>query len=344
MRMTSRSAFRRMRRDEAGAVLAIVAISLLVLLGMLVLTFDLGRAVAIKRQMVNGTDAAALAAAQQCALGRGLPAAQAAAADVLAQNKGGATITSIDAPQCAIGTLASPGAKPVTVTSSVPVSYYFAPIFGFDSGDVVATATAVWGPVERARPIPITVNFDQLQGCQIPQTTPPPNGAIACELTYPKDALTEPRWGALDLTNWNDADAAPCHVPASTLIDQIAGGGWPDPLTINPPPTGQDIGFTPDCLDNGLSFSVWMSMEGKTLTFPVMDIPTSTGQGCTGATSGCQIDTANIVSFITLRVISAVNNGSTVVLQVEWLGPNTQPSGTIGGGPDYGDRTTRLVK
>lgn len=33
----------RLRHDEEGAVLAIVAITLLVLIGMLVLTFDLGR-------------------------------------------------------------------------------------------------------------------------------------------------------------------------------------------------------------------------------------------------------------------------------------------------------------
>ena len=38
----------RLRDEEQGAVLAIVAISLLALLGMLVLTFDLGRGVAIK--------------------------------------------------------------------------------------------------------------------------------------------------------------------------------------------------------------------------------------------------------------------------------------------------------
>ena len=332
---------RRLHRED-GAVVMIVAVCLLVLIGMLALTVDLGRSVAIKRQMVNGTDAAALAAAQTCALGGTLQAARADAAAILQQNKSTAVITSFSAPQC--GALTTGGAKPVEVTTSTPVQYFFAPLLGFDSGSVAATATAVWGPIQRSRPIPITVNFDQLQGCQIPQSTPPPNGSIACELTYPKDALLEPRWGALDLMHWNEADAAPCHVDAATLMGQIEAGGWPEPLPINPPPTGQEIGFTPDCLDNGLSFSVWMSMEGRVLTFPVIDIPTSTGQACTGATAGCQIDTANIVSFITLRVISAVNDGSTVVLQVEWFGPNTTPGGQVGNGPDYGDRTIRLVK
>ena len=60
---------RRLHREESGAVLMIVAIAMLVLVGMLVLTVDLGRMVAVKREMVAGADAAVLAAAQQCALG-----------------------------------------------------------------------------------------------------------------------------------------------------------------------------------------------------------------------------------------------------------------------------------
>lgn len=342
MRVRSRSVGPRIH-DEDGAVLVFVAISLIVLLGMLVLTFDLGRSVAIKRQMVNGTDAAALAAAQECALGHGVGLAEAAAAEMLAANKSEAEVTGVEAPQCEVGTLSS-GAKTVTVNTTTPVSYYFAPIFGMDSGTVDATATAIWGPVDRARPIPVTVNLQQLQGCQIPEITPPPGGAIGCELVYPKDALVEPRWGTLDLSQWNNPDAAPCDVDADTLKGQIEAGGWPETLPLNPGPPGGGFGFTPDCLDNGLSDSVWMSMVGRILTFPVMDIPTSTGQGCTGDTPGCQIDTANIVAYVTLRVVSHVNDGSTIRLQVEWLGPSTKPSGSVGTGPDYGDRTTRLVR
>ena len=51
-------------REERGAVAVIVGLALVVLLGMAALTVDLGRAVAVKRDMVNGADAAALGAAQ----------------------------------------------------------------------------------------------------------------------------------------------------------------------------------------------------------------------------------------------------------------------------------------
>jgi Flp pilus assembly protein TadG len=55
-------------RDEEGATLAIVVISLIGLLGMVVLVVDVGGLLWKRREMVNGSDAAALAAAQTCAV------------------------------------------------------------------------------------------------------------------------------------------------------------------------------------------------------------------------------------------------------------------------------------
>jgi hypothetical protein len=291
--------------------------------------------------MVNGTDAASIAAARECALGHGSVLARAAAVQILRENIPSATISTFTAPQCD-PPLTSPGAKPVTVVANTGVDYFFAPIFGMSSGTVSARAVAVWGPASRAFPVPITVDKNQITGCGIPVNLPPPGGSVPCELTYPKDTLSEPRWGILDLSKWNDPTAAPCHVDASTLKNTIDSGGWSQPLPLNGEPPGTEPTY--DCLDNGLSFSVWADMVGKTLTFPVIDVPTSLGAGCTGEDAGCQIDTANIVSFVTLKVLSAVNDGSTVVLQVEWLGPDTVPDVPIGSGLDYGLRTTRLVE
>ena len=78
MRMTD-GGLPRLHREERGAVLMIVAISLVVLIGMLVLTADLGRMVASRRDFVRASDAASLAAAQQCAEANGEAAALAAA-------------------------------------------------------------------------------------------------------------------------------------------------------------------------------------------------------------------------------------------------------------------------
>src|SRR3990172_6780934 len=350
MRM-SRAAFARFRSEERGAVLMIVALCLLILLGMLVLTVDLGRGVAYKRQLVTGADAAALAAAQQCAMGNGTSAARTAGMDVLAQNVDLGGLGAIfDMPEC--DTPSGLNLKTVTVVASADIDYYFAPILRISSGDVAARAVAVWGAVAEENPIPITVDQVQLNNCGI-FPNDPPAGELGCVLEYPKDTPEEPRWGGLALEFWGDPNAAPCSVSADELRDIIAAGGWSEDLDLN------DKGASPtmDCLDNGLSFSVWAFMEGKTLTFPVIDIQTSTGTikpgnggDCTGAdipelqTAGfdCQIDTANIIAFVVLHVNDVVNDGSTVIVDATF--EITASGGIPGGGVDFGDRGIRLVE
>jgi len=342
----------RIRDDERGAVLMIVALCLLILLGMLVLTVDLGRGVAYKRQLVNGADAAALAAAQQCALGNGSSAARAAGLDVVNRNVdlSGASATFL-MPEC--DNPVDFTENSVTVVATADIDYYFAPIFGISSGDVAARAVAVWGAVGEANPIPITVDEQQLwNNCGIVQGSPPKDER-ECDLTYPKDALQEPRWGVLDLAQWGDPDAAPCQLDANTLKDIIESGGWGDPLPEN--------NF--DCLDNGLSFSVWATMEGRVLTFPVMDILRSTGTvkpgggdvPCTGADipalraagKDCQIDTAYVIGFISLLVNDVINNGSTVEVDTTFLGSTTGNGIPCAPGQDcadFGLRAVRLVE
>ena len=339
--------------EERGAVLMIVALCLLILLGMLVLTVDLGRGVAYKRQLVTGADAAALAAAQECALGNGTATARAEGMEVLESNVdlGGLSAT-FTMPEC--DAPSGLNLKTVTVVASADLDYYFAPILGFDSGDVAARAVAVWGAVANENPIPITVDQVQLNNCGI-FPNDPPDDETGCMLEYPKDTLEEPRWGVLDLEFWGDPEAAPCTVSADELRDIIDAGGWPDDLDLNGDPPG--TAPTMDCLDNGLSFSVWDFMEGKTLTFPVIDIQTSTGTikpgnggDCTGAdipdlqAAGfdCQIDTANVIAFVVLHVNDVINEGSTVVVDATF--EITTGGGIPGGGVDFGDRAIRLVE
>lgn len=164
MRVITRLGLRRLRDGERGAVLMIVAVSLLVLLGMLVLVFDLGRSVAIRRSMVSASDSAAIAAAQQCAMRNGTSAASAAAADLVVSNEPGATVASFSAPECDAPQTIGP--KFVTVQSTVTVDYYFAQIFGFDSGPVSTQAVAEYGPVMSVlSPVPIRISESGLATC-----------------------------------------------------------------------------------------------------------------------------------------------------------------------------------
>ena len=342
---------RRLHREESGAVLMIVAITMLVLVGMLVLTVDLGRMVAVKREMVAGTDAAVLAAAQQCALGNSESEARTAAEEVLAENESAAAIrpSGFQAPDCNGSKVNEP--KFVTVETTVDVDYYFAGIFGFDSGPVVARAVAEWGPLASAFGSPVTVDYDQLNGCGITPDDPPDAEIDDCALEYPKDSLQEPRWGVLDLDNWGDPDAAPCSVSASESSGIITNGG------------SFELKETPayDCIDNGLSDSVWEMLEDKTLYFPVLDLDQSTGlvkpssaplgdTDCTGAQIDdlraqgydCQIDTAYIVGWIQLVVTDVSKHGPDITVTVDYEG-FTSGGGLPGTGFDFGAHAVRLV-
>jgi Flp pilus assembly protein TadG len=133
----------RLQSDEGGAVLLIVAFTLIAMLGMLVLTFDLGHSVTTRRTLVQAADAASLAAAQAC--GKGLDPE--AAADTLAsENLAGfpaasglsGGVTSISG-VCQVG-----GNGSVTVRYTTSVSYFFAPIFGVNQGSVSSAAAASW--------------------------------------------------------------------------------------------------------------------------------------------------------------------------------------------------------
>ena len=352
MRVTRQ--IRRVHEDESGVVLMIVAVTLLVLLGMLVLTVDLGRAVAVKREMVAGTDAAVLAAAQQCATGNSYSSANAAADAVLAENKSGATVVGdIDAPNCG-GDPSEEESQFVTAETTVEVDYFFAGIFGFESGPVVARAVAEWGVLEAAFGAPITVDLVQLGNCGISPPDNPPDEDIDCVLEYPKDTLTEPRWGVLDLDEWGDPDAAPCSVPASESIDIITNGGN---FELLPTPAY-------DCMDNGLSDAVWESLEGHTLIFPVLNLDMSTGtvkpnrpplggDDCTGADIpslkaqgfDCQIDTAYITGWIELLVTDVSKHGPDISVSVTYQGLTTGGGTPCADPPcaDFGVRAVRLV-
>jgi Flp pilus assembly protein TadG len=159
----------RLRDEEQGAVLAMVAISLIVLLGMLVLTFDLGHGVALKRNMVNAADAGALAAARECGLANGEASAMAAASQLVADNNGAATVTGfqIDPDPAVCSGAGNPdpdGQNTVTVTVAVPQEYFFAQIFGFDGGTVVASATAEW-TLQLSGPAPLKLEALKVEEC-----------------------------------------------------------------------------------------------------------------------------------------------------------------------------------
>jgi Flp pilus assembly protein TadG len=262
--------------EDRGAVAVMVALMLVVLLGMLALVIDLGRAVGIRREMVNAADAAALAAAQQCALNMGPAAATAAANETATLNDpaAGPVAIAID-PECVPGAVSSTDPKTVTVTYSRTVDYFVAPILGFDSGTVTTSATAIWGAATRAAPIPLRINLSSLAECGIDVGEAP--AGQTCYLGYanndPYEAANDWGWlyfGGQDGRGWNTTSCSSQAGGSNDPIGFIQGQPFFNAQLNDPPPTYV-------CSYSGNAQNVVGALQGRVgdvLTFPVVDATT----------------------------------------------------------------------
>jgi Flp pilus assembly protein TadG len=257
-----------MKREE-GVVAIIVAICLVVLMGAVALTVDVGGLLYRHREMVNGADAAALAAAIECAEGNGLGAATAAANHQFEGNSPGskttgyALTTIVASPACG-GTA---GHITVNYTSQQP--FYFAPVLGLpDHKAVTSEATASWGP---AGPFPIAVNLgppDAFKTCSI-NALP----GTDCYYLFDNNQNGNGDFGFLNLAQWGWPSDQGCNGAggANLLSGEITG-------TVG---YSQYVFNIPDhvCQISGLKGRDWnqalASIIGQTRSFPIND-PTRT--------------------------------------------------------------------
>ncbi|MFL5737261.1 MAG: pilus assembly protein TadG-related protein [Actinomycetota bacterium] len=317
--------------DERGATIVIVGLMLVAILGMVALVTDVGGLVTMKRRVVTASDSAALAAAQSFARNQGGLCGSAGgnatalnAANSFAQDNVSTAASVAFTPDC--------HNKSVEVRYEAPVHFFFAQVIGAGSGDQVpSTSTAIWGPIGRAKPVPIMVFESQLQACGIPDTVPPDGESIPCDLTFNANSGDgAPYWGELDFNHWNDPTHQKCSLSAAELKAVVDAGGWHDYLDLN------SNGVTPACGDNGRSTSVFDQAQGQVLTFPVVaDTPLYDG----GPSGGILV---NVLGFVKVTVLS-LDNGSTITLHTEWAGPTSQPGVPVVGGSDFGERAVRLV-
>lgn len=262
--------------DEGGAVTVIVAILLPVLLGMSALVVDVSRVYQERRELQNGADAAALAVAENCARAQAgqlllVPRCQSATLGASVAGSVQSYMNKNAAPGHPATATTDPStfsgmtARSVTVRTSAPVSFLFAPVLEtfdgeLDSRTVTASAKAVWGPAASAPARPIAVARSQYV----------PNGPA--NVVIGNDAAAG-AFGYLD----NDGD---CNARTA------AGGGLVvgEPLESNDP--GNRNPSTMGCSPG--------DFKGK-ITIPVYDVPP--------AGSGNGADYV-IVGFTTIQVHS----------------------------------------
>lgn len=196
--LNERSAESRYRRDD-GATIALVALAMFVIMGMAALVVDLGNGWRTRRALIPGTDAAALAAAQDYVNGVSAPTpCSVTAPDYLGRNSPSATMDS-----CVPGGNLDHGW--VTVTATDNVQTWFASVIGSGDYPVESVSSAVFAPpasVTNLRPIGLCIDGSSALENVVRN---PPAGPTLIRVDYDKDqpddcggASIPGNWGTVD--------------------------------------------------------------------------------------------------------------------------------------------------
>jgi Flp pilus assembly protein TadG len=311
--------FHRARLDpdgEQGATIVIVALALIAMFGMVVLVVDVGGLLWKRRELVNGSDAAALSAAATCALPSTVdPKTAEQAADALA----GQNVTGLD-PTLSTNATTLPSTCHTTKSGGVKVVYsqsqhlFFAPVLGFPNQNNVTTkAYAVWGPAGAASPLPIVIYTSSFQGgCDVTANLPP---GTECYMWFDNDRFSNSAFGYLNLNptdpqkGWDVPKDAQCpNVGSSDRTNWINAAGSDADLPVHYP-----NGPTYVCRVSGLSntdWSVLRSRQGDVVTFPMDDCTQNVDQ--VGNPVGCfgNADKYDIIGFIDFELEAVLDQAN----------------------------------
>ena len=191
---------------DSGITMPTVAIAMIALLGAVALVVDLGNGWWTRRSLIQTSDSAALAAAQDFVNGDDADACAITAPAFVAFNEPAATMTA-----CNDFLYAGGQQGRVTVSADHNVETWFAGVVGVGDYTVSSTTTAVWGPpatVTGLRPIGLCLDTHvDLQDF----INNPPSSPVDFTTTYGKE---QPNacgghipgdWGLIDFSNSNAA-------------------------------------------------------------------------------------------------------------------------------------------
>jgi Flp pilus assembly protein TadG len=318
---------RNLHRDEDGVTVVIVVLSLIAMFGMLVIVVDVGGLLLKRREMVNGSDSAALAAAKTCASQPDTtdPEAQAdtyAMSNVGTLNTGSGGI--VTDPNCDTGESGY-----VTVEYTSGQKLFFAPVLGAgNNGNVVTDATAAWGPLGGGAVVPIVIQSETIQGtCKIPDpdfdpNTDPPKD---CPLWFNNgDTLGSGDWGFMNLDEWGVDPGDNCPNGGAS-----PGGrsGWilnnyGVPLYLKGDPPGSLPTYV--CSDGGHANRDWSDLVSRMQANPILLFPVNdcTGQldqqgnpdPCVaGNVAPRNVGKYDIVGFVKLKLIQVLQGNDTTL-------------------------------
>jgi Flp pilus assembly protein TadG len=142
--------FRGRLSDERGATAVVFALLLVPILGFAAIAVDVGSLYAERSRLQVAADAAAIAVAQDCSRGN--------CGDMLATAR--TLVAANDGDASAVQPVLNSVPLSVTASGRTPVKHWFAPVLGFDSTAVTASATVGWGAPSRGTAVlPLTFSY-----------------------------------------------------------------------------------------------------------------------------------------------------------------------------------------
>ena len=310
-------------RREDGAVAVIVALMLVVFVAMVAVAVDTGGLYLRRRELVNGSDAAAMSAGRTCARGGADDrfAAPEAAADYQVRENG--RITGFEVEGTNIVNMTTCGLQwgHVSVEYTSEQELFFAPALGFESTKPVTTeATASWG-LGSNNPVPIVVSSMLSDDCPVPPSGTPAVGQI-CSFWYDNDRLNGGNFAFLSLNpaGWDVPIDDNCSGAQSGGTSQLTGwidGTSPASLSLNwtePTFVCSDSGIRGVGGKNGPNSQLWRALHdliGETRDFPInwegwsAPVPAAPEQGIVYSNS--QIHKYDVIGFAFLTIVDVVN-------------------------------------
>lgn len=219
-----------MRRNDDGAISVIFAVSFVGLIGFMAMAIDMGVVYVARRELNQATDAAALAAAQEVALGS--PGCPVVAVDYLDSNVSGATLV-----DCQHDALSFDDDNPfdndreVSVVASKVVQLNFAGVFGHSTSTVHSTSEAEFGPLKAAtglRPFGLCSESPGFRAWQASGHSTTATFRIDYTKDSPTDCGTETpgNWGLIDFNGGANSNAELSSWVASGYPGEVEIPNW----------------------------------------------------------------------------------------------------------------------
>jgi Flp pilus assembly protein TadG len=347
-------------RDERGATAVLLALTLVVLIGIVALSIDGGLLLSKYRQVRRASDAGALAAAISCGkqeppdpTGKAIASAgtyTAANVDTTAPAAPAPTVTFKNLN----GTPVSPqscngmSAGKVTVQYTVQQPLIFGPAIGVSSPKPVsASATAIWGAAGGANNVvPLMISFRNTD-CNIPNGTPPQT----CHFWIDDDFPGLSTFGIMNLSTWGYAAGQTCPSGGQSAdLNTAIDSGWPDALLLTTNPT-----YVCGVNDNSVHANVASHINNilpHSFLFPV-NAPALQVPPCPNGSTTCAApDKYAIIGFAEMTVTRRIENnnqaqtlcagvsspgsgGNYRCIEAVWTGWNTTGY-SPGGGTNFG--------